>query len=182
MKCLSTTVEFALEAVLFANLDSGECTLKVWSVQIEAERYCGYIHTQVWLEKDYAAGACVRSGTVALSSTFNPQSSLEFVDLSTTYNHTGPPPQTSAFIIYDRLATVLSSLQLSSLSDTLELSMAARGPAGSRGGNSRFAQFKLVLLGMLNLECRLGWLKDLNANIDHRRICCGKGRNSCCPI
>jgi len=25
--------------------------------------------------------------------------------------------------------------------------MAARGPAGSRGGNSRFAQFKLVLLG-----------------------------------
>lgn len=26
--------------------------------------------------------------------------------------------------------------------------MAARGPAAGRGGNNRFAQFKLVLLGM----------------------------------
>ena len=29
----------------------------------------------------------------------------------------------------------------------IDSSMAARGPAGSRGANSRFAQFKLVLLG-----------------------------------
>lgn len=27
--------------------------------------------------------------------------------------------------------------------------MASRGPAGPRGSNNRFAQFKLVLLGML---------------------------------
>jgi len=53
--------------------------------------------------------------------------------------------------------------------------MAARGPAGSRGGNSRFAQFKLVLLGMLHLEPYTGHIEDADANTDNRRICRWQG-------
>lgn len=49
--------------------------------------------------------------------------------------------------------------------------MAARGPAGTRGGSTRFAQFKLVLLGTLPI---FGEVKHY-LTVHLRRICGWKG-------
>ena len=52
--------------------------------------------------------------------------------------------------------------------------MAARGPQGGRGGsNNRFAQFKLVLLGMTAQMERINW--RVKANRFDRRVCSRKG-------
>lgn len=53
----------------------------------------------------------------------------------------------------------------------LNPNMAARGPTGARGGSSRFAQFKLVLLGTWKPFQE----KRIAINITYRGICCRKG-------
>ena len=108
------------------------------------------------------------------------QSSLrcnKFVDLDLPASKLRNPSNT--FTTYDSLSRSASSQLLLFHLDTLnpQYTMATRGPVGSRGGNSRFAQFKLVLLGTLPLESYKCHIEDICANNDNRRICRWKGVN-----